>query len=110
MKLSLRLASISGYCFVATALTPFKAFATTAGGGLPFDSWMTKIGNSVTGPLAFTLSVCGLVLGGGALLLSNAQMNDGVKFLISVSIFLCFTVFAKNMLTTFFGVGAAFPV
>jgi len=40
---------------------PALASSTTTAGGLSFDSWFTKIRDSITGPFAFTASIVGLV-------------------------------------------------
>ena len=49
------------------------ACASSAGGGLPFDSYLTKIQKSITGPFAFTAAIIGLVGAGATLILG--EMN-----------------------------------
>jgi len=39
-------------------LAPHPAFASEGtGGSLPYESWLTNLRNSVTGPVAFALSI-----------------------------------------------------
>ena len=60
MKLSTLLISI-----VLIALAIFSndaAAAVGAGGNLPYEGWLTNLRNSVTGPVAFTLSIVGIVI------------------------------------------------
>ena len=50
-------------------LTPQQAFASVGtGGSLPYESWLTNLRNSVTGPVAFALSIIGIVVAGGVLI------------------------------------------
>lgn len=87
-------------------LTAHPAFAAaTAGGGLPMDSWLTKISNSVTGPYAYTVSVIGIVVT-GATLIFGGDMNGFMRAMIFLVLVLCFVVAAKNFLSTVTGQGA----
>lgn len=38
------------------------------GGGLPYESWLNNLRQSVTGPVAFALSIIGIVVAGGVLI------------------------------------------
>ena len=50
-------------------LAPQHAFASEGtGGSLPYESWLTNLRNSVTGPVAFALSIIGIVVAGGILI------------------------------------------
>jgi len=50
-------------------LAPTSAFASEGtGGSLPYESWLTNLRNSVSGPVAFTLSIIGIVVAGGVLI------------------------------------------
>ena len=50
-------------------LSPQHAFASEGtGGSLPYESWLTNLRNSVTGPVAFALSIIGIVIAGGVLI------------------------------------------
>lgn len=47
---------------VVLAIAPVHAFASTgSGGSLPYESWLTSLRTSVTGPVAFTLSIIGII-------------------------------------------------
>lgn len=83
-----------------------SAFASqTAGGGLPFDGWLTKVSNSITGPFAFTVSIIGLV-GAGAALIFGGDMNGFLRSLIFIVLVLAFIIAAKNTLSAITGKGA----
>lgn len=79
--------------------------ASTAGGGLPFDGWFTKVRSSITGPFAFTVSIVGLV-GAGATLIFGGDMNGFLRTLIFVVLVLAFIVAAQNTLAAITGQGA----
>lgn len=82
------------------------AFASsTSGGGLPFDSWLTNIRTSVTGPFAFTASVIGIVAA-GATLIFGGDMNGFMRTIIFIVLVLSFLVAAQNTLSAITGTGA----
>ncbi len=83
-----------------------SAFASsTSGGGLPFDSWLTNIRTSVTGPFAFTASVIGIVAA-GATLIFGGDMNGFMRTIIFIVLVLSFLVAAQNTLSAITGTGA----
>jgi type IV secretory pathway VirB2 component (pilin) len=49
--------------------------AVGAGGALPYETWLVNLRNSVTGPVAFTLSIVGIVVAGGILILVANSMH-----------------------------------
>lgn len=44
---------------VLAIFAPEQAYATGTAGGLPYESWLTNLQNSVTGPVAFGISIIG---------------------------------------------------
>lgn len=81
------------------------ACASSAGGGLPFDSYLTKIQKSITGPFAFTAAIIGLV-GAGATLIFGGEMNGFLRTLLFIVLVLSFLVAAQNTMTAITGKGA----
>ncbi|MBA2710160.1 MAG: TrbC/VirB2 family protein [Tatlockia sp.] len=94
-----------GIILVLLMFTQTSFAATTAGGGLPFDDWLTKISDSITGPFAFAVSIIGIVAA-GATLIFGGDMNGALKALIFIVLVLAFIIAAKNTLTAITGVGA----
>lgn len=83
-----------------------SSFASSAsGGGLPFDDWLTKISDSITGPFAFSVSIIGLVAAGAALIFGG-DMNGFLRSLIFIVLVLAFIIAAKNTLSAITGTGA----
>jgi type IV secretory pathway VirB2 component (pilin) len=85
---------------------PHPAFASEGtGGSLPYESWLTNLRNSVTGPVAFTLSIVGIVIAGGVLIFGG-ELNAFFRTLIFIVLVMALLVGAQNMMSTFFGRGA----
>lgn len=87
-------------------LAPHTAFASEGtGGSLPYETWLTNLRNSVTGPVAFTLSLIGIVVAGG-ILIFGGELNGFFRTLIFIVLVMALLVGAQNMMSTFFGRGA----
>jgi type IV secretion system protein VirB2 len=95
-----------GLLLVSLALGASSAYAgTTSGGGLPYESWLTSLQHSVTGPVASVISIIGIVLAGGTLIWGG-EISGFFKTLLYIVLVMAFLVGAENMMTTFFGQGA----
>jgi hypothetical protein len=68
-------------------------------------SWLTNLRNSVTGPVAFALSIIGIVVAGG-ILIFGGELNGFFRTLIFIVLVMALLVGAQNMMSTFFGRGA----
>lgn len=87
-------------------LIPQHALASEGtGGSLPYESWMANLRNSVTGPVAFTLSIVGIVIAGGVLIFGG-DLNGFFRTLIFLILVMALVVGAQNVMSTFFGRGA----
>ncbi len=75
------------------------------GGALPYEDWLVDLRNSVTGPVAFSLAIIGIVVAGGVLILGG-ELNGFFRTLIFIVLVMALLVGAQNMLSTFFGRGA----
>ena len=76
-----------------------------AGGGLPYEDWFDKLRASVTGPVAFTLSIIGLVIAGGTLIFGG-ELSGFFKSLVYVTLVMALLVGAQNFMSGFYGRGA----
>ena len=87
-------------------LAPQHAFASEGtGGGLPYETWLVNLRNSVTGPVAFALSVIGIVIAGGVLIFGG-DLNGFFRTLIFLVLVMALLVGAQNVMSSFFGRGA----
>lgn len=75
------------------------------GGSLPYETWLANLRNSITGPVAFTLSIVGIVIAGG-ILIFGGELNGFFRTLIFIVLVMALLVGAQNMMATFFGRGA----
>ena len=75
------------------------------GGSLPYESWLTNLRNSVTGPVAFALSIIGIVIAGGVLIFGG-DLNAFFQTLVFIVLVMALLVGAQNMMGTLFGRGA----
>ncbi|WP_405130446.1 conjugal transfer system pilin TrbC [Shewanella indica] len=91
---------------VAIMMIPQQALASVGtGGSLPYESWLTDLRNSVTGPVAFALAIIGIVVAGGVLIFGG-ELNGFFRTLIFIVLVMALLVGAQNMMSTFFGRGA----
>jgi type IV secretion system protein TrbC len=75
------------------------------GGSLPYEPWLTSLRNSVTGPVAFSLSIIGIVIA-GSILIFGGELNAFFRTLVFLVLVMALLVGAQNMMSTFFGRGA----
>lgn len=79
-----------------------SAFASVGGGGqLPYESWLVNLRNSVTGPVAFTLSIVGIVAAGG-ILIFGGELNAFFRTLIFIVLVMALLIGANNIMTNLF--------
>jgi type IV secretion system protein VirB2 len=91
---------------VSLLLLPHLALASEGtGGSLPYESWLTNLRNSVTGPVAFALSIIGIVIAGGVLIFGG-DLNAFFRTLVFIVLVMALLVGAQNMMGTLFGRGA----
>lgn len=100
------LALFATMLLVLLVLAPHPAWAAEGtGGSLPYESWLTNLRNSVTGPVAFALSIIGIVIAGGVLIFGG-DLNGFFRTLIFLVLVMALLVGAQNVMSTFFGRGA----
>lgn len=91
---------------LAVSIVSAEPVYASSGGGLPYESALTKIKDSVTGPVAFTLGIVGIV-GAGAMLIFGGDTNGFLRTLCLIVLVLSFLVAANNVLTTLYSVDGA---
>jgi type IV secretion system protein VirB2 len=102
-----------GIIIIAALIFPDAAHAGTAGGGLPYEGFLNKLRSSLTGPVAFTLSIVGIVVAGGTLIFGG-DISGFFKTVISLVLVISILVGANSFLTSFFSpegavIGQAMP-
>ena len=83
-----------------------SAFASAGGGGgLPYESALQKLQSSATGPVAFVLSILGIVVAGGTLIFGG-DLSGFFRTMVILVLVIGVLVSSANVLQTLFGRGA----
>ena len=81
------------------------ASAATTGGTLPWEAPLRLIVTSMTGPVAFSVSVIALVMGISTLAFSD-QLSGAGRYMVYFVLIIAMLVAVVNLLQTLFGAGA----
>lgn len=93
----------------AAMLIPAEVFASAgAGGGLPYESWLTNLRQSFTGPVAFSFGLIGIVVAGGVLIFGG-DLNGFTRSILLLVLIMALLIAANNIMSAFFGQGAIIP-
>lgn len=84
---------------------PHAAWASESGGGLPYESYLTNIRQSATGPIAYAFAVVGIVVAGGALVMGG-DLNGFARALLLLVLVASLLVGANAVLSSISGGGA----
>jgi len=98
----------AGICLLALGLfMPWTANAATGGGGLPWEAPLTTLSNSVTGPVAYGMSLVGIVGAGGVLIFAGGMVNEFLRAVLFCVLVIACIIAAKNTMSAFgWGAGA----
>ncbi|MDV6344798.1 TrbC/VirB2 family protein [Nitrosomonas sp. Is37] len=92
----------SFFVVASILMLPENTFASVGtGGALPYESWLVNLRNSVTGPVAFTFSLIGIVVA-GAVLIFGGELNAFFRTLIFIVLVMALLVGAQNIMTNLF--------
>ena len=88
-------------------LFPLVTLASTGDvGGLPWEGPLDKIVKSITGPVAFAISLLGIVSAGCGLVFGG-ELSEFVKVLLKLILVVSLIVGAGSILSILFGVSGA---
>ncbi|WP_339145263.1 MULTISPECIES: TrbC/VirB2 family protein [Pseudoalteromonas] len=87
------------------SFSPDASATAGTGGGLPYEDWLTNLRNSVTGPVAFALSIIGIVVAGGVLIFGG-DLNGFFRTMVFIVLIMALLVGAQNVMANFFSRGA----
>ena len=95
------------FAWLVLSVSARTAHAATGGAGLPWETPLTTLSNSVTGPVAYSVSLIGIVGAGGILIFAGGQVNEFLRAVLFCVLVIAFIIAAKNTLTAFgFAAGA----
>jgi type IV secretion system protein TrbC len=102
----LQLVFVLAIVLTAIALSFDPAHASTTGGtGLEWETPLQKIRDSVTGPVAYAVSLLGIVVT-GAVLVFGGEINEFVRRIIMLVLVVSLMVFAADLMNSLFNKGA----
>ena len=91
------------YTILLVALSANATYASdTQGGSLPYESWLRTLQQSLTGPVAFSISLIGIVSCGATLILAGGEINKFMRSLIYIVLVMTLLVGANSLMTRFF--------
>jgi type IV secretion system protein VirB2 len=91
----------------AAALTLTAGFAhASTGGALPWETPLQTIASSLTGPVAFSVSIIG-IFATGATLMWGGEMNEFARRAALMGLIVAVIVFATNIMSSAFGITGA---
>jgi len=97
---------ISLFILALFALVP-QLHAATGGSGLPWEAPLTTLANSVSGPVAYGLSIMGIVGVGGFLIFAGGMLGDLLRAILFIVLVIAMVIASKNTLSAFgFAAGA----
>jgi type IV secretion system protein VirB2 len=73
-----------------------------SGGGLPYESWLITLKDSLTGPVAYVIGILG-ILGAGAMLMWGGEISGFMKSMIYVVLVMALLVGANSIMANLFG-------
>src|SRR3982074_2091698 len=96
-----------------TILVAFLLFAAPTafaagggGGGLPWETPLNRIAQSLTGPVALSISLIALMVAGGTLVFGRGLSGFARRSCVA-ALAIAFLVLGAGFMTTLFGVGGA---
>ncbi len=111
MRKNVNLASSIGLgVFLVIILLSNTAFAAeSTGGALPYEGWLKTLQQSLTGPVAFSVAMIGIVTCGATLILSGGEIGRFMQSLIFLVLVMTLLIGANALMTRFFN-GASIGV
>jgi type IV secretion system protein VirB2 len=92
--------------FLSLAVLAPEASASAGGGALPWESPLQTIADSISGPVAYAISLIGIVVA-GAMLVWGGEINEFARRIIMLVLVISLIVFATQLLSTLFNVSGA---
>lgn len=93
---------VSMLLFMTLVSSDVFASSTGATSILPYESWLISFQKSMTGPVAFSVALLGIVGSGFALIFMGAELNRFIRTIIYLILVMTCLIGANAMMTDFF--------
>lgn len=84
------------------AVSPEALASSTGDGVLPYESWLATLQKSLTGPVAFSISLIGIVSCGATLIFAGGEIGRFLRTLIYLVLVMTLLVGSNSLMTRFF--------
>lgn len=84
------------------------ALAETGGGGLPWESPLERLSSSFSGPVAYTISLLGIIASIAGLIWGS-DISGFLRTMVILVLIISVLVFANSLLRDLFGASATVP-
>ena len=96
----------AGFLALAVLIGSAVSFAAETGSNLPWEGPLNTLVTSLTGPVAYAISVVAIVALGATLAFASGEMGETMKRLLQIGIAVCLVVFAAQVMSSFIGQAA----
>ena len=96
----------AGFFALAVLVGSAVSFAAETGSNLPWEGPLNTLVTSLTGPVAYAISVVAIVALGATLAFASGEMGETMKRLLQIGIAVCLVVFAAQVMSSFIGQAA----
>ena len=69
---------------------------------LPYEAWLFMFQKSLTGPVAFSVALIGIVISGATLILMGGEISTFVRTIIYIIMVMTLLIGANSLMTNFF--------
>lgn len=76
--------------------------AETAGGSLPYETWLQTLQTSFTGPVAFSVALLGIISSGATLIFAGNEIGRFVRTILYLVLVMTLLVGSNSLMTKFF--------
>ncbi|AQS39765.1 type IV secretory pathway, VirB2 component (pilin) [Shewanella psychrophila] len=97
--------ALLGVLLLLSLLMPELAHASSSSSGVPWEDPLSKFVASITGPVAFGISVLAIVAA-GVTLIFGGEISGFIKTVIYIALVVALIVGATNVLSSLFGVSS----
>ena len=90
---------------ITAVLTSEAHAGPGTGGSLPYETWLTSLRNSATGPVAYAFGIIGIVVAGG-ILIFGGDLNGFFRTMCVIVLVMALLVTANTIMTDLFKTSA----